>query len=29
LTGATVEILETVATSFDEVQQLTPQDDGA
>ena len=29
LTGATVEILETVATSFEEVQQLAPQDDGA
>ena len=29
LTDATVEILETVATSFEEVvEQLTPQDDG-
>jgi len=28
LTGSTVEILETVATSFEEVEQLTPQDDG-
>ena len=27
LTGATVEILETVATSFEEVEQLTPQGD--
>lgn len=28
LTGATVEILETVATSFDEVERLAPRDDG-
>jgi hypothetical protein len=29
LSGSTVEILETVATSFEEVGQLTAQDDGA
>jgi hypothetical protein len=29
LTGATVEILETVATSFEEVEQLTLRDDSA
>ena len=28
LTGATVEILETVATSFEEVEQLTPEGNG-